>query len=68
MVYHPYLHKPPAPRSQINIGARTLVDIRRRLRELDQKHPPTMTTADRKEAAKLRMFLHLSQVGGEHDV
>ena len=57
MVYHPYPYKPPAGRSNLIVGPRIIADCRRRVHELESHF--RLSSADRKELHKLRVFLHL---------
>jgi hypothetical protein len=49
----------------INVGQRVLADCRRRINELERRAPFVLTKAERSELHRLRVFVHLSRMGGE---
>jgi hypothetical protein len=61
MVYHPYLHKPPAGRPNLELGPRLRHDLERQVRELSRRLHPT--SRDLRELERLRSLLK----GGRQD-
>jgi hypothetical protein len=43
------------------LAPRLEADIKRRIRELESRHPPALTAGDRKELHKLKTLLHLAK-------
>jgi hypothetical protein len=60
---HNTLGEPPP---HLALGPRLTAELRRRVKELESRHPGALTSFDKRELSRLRELLQLAKQGGDH--
>jgi len=59
-----YLNNTNENTPHLVLGPRLEADIRRRIHELESRHPSVLTSSDKRELSRLRELLRLARQGG----